>query len=273
MTYIKAKYNNLIRPYMRTVKQGFGSLYGGNQTSVITPAEANIEGQELIVNGSFNTDSNWAKGTGWTIENGVASSDGVSSNSNLSTASAFYSGSVQVKMNISITNYVSGVLRVYLTGDFLAEITANGEYTFNTTADRPDGKLYLKSVNFIGSIDNVSVKEITTRTNERTIEFINDSENMFLGSRLFSFTNINTGTQLIFVNQSVFILSQSNLTLNEIDTERALEFINESNWAPVTDLDTKDLLLALLKERADYFENETATRALLQELQNCETNE
>lgn len=37
--YIKAKYNNLIRPYMRTVKQGFGSLYGGNQTSDITNEE------------------------------------------------------------------------------------------------------------------------------------------------------------------------------------------------------------------------------------------
>ena len=42
----KAKYNNLIRPYMRTVKQGFGSLYGGNQTSDVT----NIEDTRTIEN-------------------------------------------------------------------------------------------------------------------------------------------------------------------------------------------------------------------------------
>ena len=39
MSYIKAKYNNLVRPYMRTVKQGFGSLYGGNQISDVTNIE------------------------------------------------------------------------------------------------------------------------------------------------------------------------------------------------------------------------------------------
>ena len=117
-------------------------------------------GSELITNGTFDTDSDWNKGSGWTIENGVASSDGVSSNSNLNTTFAFYSGSLQVKMNISVTNYVSGTLRIYLSSTVSAEITANGEYTFNTTADRTDGKLFLKSVNFIGSIDNVSVKEV-----------------------------------------------------------------------------------------------------------------
>lgn len=33
---IKAKYESLIRPYMKKVRQGFGSLYGGNQTSNVT---------------------------------------------------------------------------------------------------------------------------------------------------------------------------------------------------------------------------------------------
>lgn len=46
MSIIKAKYNNLIRPYMRTVKQGFGSRYGGNQASDVT----NIENERIIEN-------------------------------------------------------------------------------------------------------------------------------------------------------------------------------------------------------------------------------
>ena len=33
---IKAKYDSLYRPYMKTEVQGFGSLYGGNQSSVVS---------------------------------------------------------------------------------------------------------------------------------------------------------------------------------------------------------------------------------------------
>jgi len=33
---IKANYPSLERPYMRTVKQGIGSLYGGNQVSDVS---------------------------------------------------------------------------------------------------------------------------------------------------------------------------------------------------------------------------------------------
>ena len=48
MAIIKAKYNNLVRPYMRTEKQGFGSLYGGNQISDVS----NSERLDNIVNSS-----------------------------------------------------------------------------------------------------------------------------------------------------------------------------------------------------------------------------
>ena len=41
-------------------------------------------GSELVTNGGFDTDSNWVKGTGWSIANGKASCDGSqSSQSNL----------------------------------------------------------------------------------------------------------------------------------------------------------------------------------------------
>ena len=40
MAIIKAKYNNLVRPYMKVVKQGFGSVYGGNQTSDVTNVDS-----------------------------------------------------------------------------------------------------------------------------------------------------------------------------------------------------------------------------------------
>ena len=104
MAIIKAKYNNLIRPYMRTEKQGFGSLYGGNQISDVSNSER---------------------------------------------------------------------------------------------------------------LDNVGSSS---------------TDNMFVGSRLFSYTNQNTGQQLVFTNDSVFLVNESNSTITEIDTERALEFVNNSDW-------------------------------------------
>lgn len=121
-----------------------------------------------------------------------------------------------------------------------------------------------------GNVSNIT--QVESRLSSGQIDNTSSSY-MFGGGKVSVYLNSNTGTQLIFVNQSVFILSQSDLTLDQIDTERALEFINDSDWTPTVEVDTKDLLLALLKERAEYFENETASRALLEELQNCEIYE
>ena len=33
------------------------------------------EGVELVTNGSFDTDTNWVKGTGWTISGGTANAN------------------------------------------------------------------------------------------------------------------------------------------------------------------------------------------------------
>ena len=141
---IKAKYPTLERPYMRTVKQGFGSLYGGNQISDV----ANQDRLENIVNTS--------------------------------------------------------------------------------------------------------------------------TENMFEGSKIFTYINLNTGQELVFTNESAFLINQSETVIIEIDTVHALEFINESNWVPSEVIDPIDALLELLEARSQYFENETSTRELLNNLNNCE---
>ena len=53
---------------------------------------------------------------------------------------------------------------------------------------------------------------------------------MFVGNIISIYTNTNNGNELIFTNESVFLISNSTLNITEIDTERALEFINESDW-------------------------------------------
>ena len=154
--------NNFLTPYTLDNKSSILNAPCGYSNGVYASLRPiKTIGPELVTNGTFDTDSDWDKGTGWSISGGKANSDGVSSNSNLATTSAFYSGTVQVKMTISVTNYVGGTLKIYLSSINFASITENGEYTFYTTADRTDGRLFIKSNNFIGSIDNVSVKEVT----------------------------------------------------------------------------------------------------------------
>ena len=122
-------------------------------------------GPELIINGDFATDSDWTKGIGWSISGGKANCDGTQTgNTNLNNSSnngivnnKFY------KIVYTISNYVSGSIRIKAgnTG-FGIYHSSNGTYTqyikaqvttfpyaqFNADAD------------FIGSIDNVSVKQV-----------------------------------------------------------------------------------------------------------------
>ena len=118
------------------------------------------------------------------------------------------------------------------------------------------------------SHNNSVVTQLDSRQSDGQIDSTSTSY-MFGGGKLFVYSNINTGSQLIFVNESVFIINNSENILNEIDTDRALEFINDSDWAPASEPNLIDVLIASLKARSEYFENETATRELLTNLQNC----
>ena len=115
-------------------------------------------GPELVTNGSFDTDSDWSKNSGWTISGGNANSDGISSNSSLYQNVGGVNNTIY-KITGTISNYVSGTLQVGGSSNFLA-VNSNGDFV-HYRQWTSDSTLYLKSVNFIGSIDNVSVKEYT----------------------------------------------------------------------------------------------------------------
>ena len=113
---------------------------------------------ELVTNGDFATDSDWIKQSNWTISGGKANSNG---------------GSGYIKQNSVVTNnksykisftttVVSGQFRAVTTADgstYTPYITSSGSYVFtiNPTTSIAGGFEFISS-NFIGSIDNVSVK-------------------------------------------------------------------------------------------------------------------
>jgi len=115
---------------------------------------------ELITNGGFDTDSNWNKGTGWSISDGKAV---VTSGSDGSTLSQDVSvvGKTN-KVTFTISDYTgSGFVRLR-TGDAsqVQDFNANGTYTIYvepTTATFS----FARYMNGTLSIDNVSVKEVT----------------------------------------------------------------------------------------------------------------
>ena len=118
-------------------------------------------GSELITNGGFDADSNWVKGTGWTISGGTANQDG---SNGILRQNNVTSTNTKVKVTFDLTNYGgSGNLQVKIAPNIYAlTLTGNGSYTVftdGTNSTNGDVQIITNS-GFVGSIDNVSVKEV-----------------------------------------------------------------------------------------------------------------
>jgi len=120
-------------------------------------------GSELVTNRDFASDTIWTKGSGWTIGSGVATCDGTNSAllfqslANTTTNDTF-------KVTYTISNYVSGSVFVGL-GSGLVQPSgttrnANGTYTQYLTKTSTSTSFGFKSISFVGSIDNVLVKQV-----------------------------------------------------------------------------------------------------------------
>ena len=117
-------------------------------------------GEELVVNGNFNTDSDWTKGTGWTISGGKAI--GTNATGNLQQSISFTNGRVY-KISFQVLDYVSGQVRLQTDQQNSVVVSANGIYTENLTMTT-DSLLIFNGIDsnpFNGSMNNVSVKELT----------------------------------------------------------------------------------------------------------------
>lgn len=125
-------------------------------------------GPELVTNGSF------ANGTGWnnvnsfaTFTGGVAQVNTVTSTFNdiINQTIAIVNGKTY-KVDVSVTAYTSGQLAIGLgnwDGVRSTAITATGNYSFILTANQTTPlrvSIVVLASPFVGSIDNISVKEV-----------------------------------------------------------------------------------------------------------------
>lgn len=117
-------------------------------------------GATVVTNGGFDTDSDWSKGTGWTIGSGVASK-AAGTGSDLTQAAILTTGQ-SYKLVFTVSNYSAGTLTAKLgsSGASLA-ITANGTYTLDGVANGAD-LIFTADASFAGDVDDVSAKPFST---------------------------------------------------------------------------------------------------------------
>jgi len=133
-------------------------------------AKIRIDTSDLVTNGDFATDTDWSEGTGWDIgvtHAGKANCDGSQTgSSNLRQTGVVISPVGKTyKIKYTISNYSAGTIRIGLGAYIWATIqSANKTYTEELTvvdADSTDNIYIQANVDFVGSIDNIEVVDIT----------------------------------------------------------------------------------------------------------------
>lgn len=118
-------------------------------------------GPELIINGRFDTDTDWSKDPGWTISGGKAHCDGLQASAILRQNSVIPLNTV-VRVVFTISNYITGLIAVKFAPEQSVNFNSNGTFEVITGGlNTVNGDLQITTFSFFeGSIDNVSVKEI-----------------------------------------------------------------------------------------------------------------
>ena len=119
--------------------------------------DTNVTATNLVVNGTFDSDTTWLKDGGWVISGGVASCSG-SGTSFIYPPSGAVTEGQQVIIKLTISSYTSGNLSISSsTGNpTTSYMTATGTYTFSQTISG-NASWYIRSDNFVGSVDNVEL--------------------------------------------------------------------------------------------------------------------
>lgn len=117
---------------------------------------------ELVTNGTFDTDTDWTKGSNWAIANGVATSSGATDTGRDLWQYSILEAGRNYRVSVDIVDYTQGDLRFWTGTETYTITTGLGSYVFNQVYTATS--LNINSDNtapyFQGSIDNVSVKRL-----------------------------------------------------------------------------------------------------------------
>ena len=119
-----------------------------------------VDGEELITNGGFDTDSDWIKDGSWSISGGSADCDGTQTSLAYLQQNGAMTSGLRYKATYEVKSVSAGEVRLFVGNVSSEPRTSTGVYTDYITAS--NSSFWIRgSVNFIGSIDNISVIEVT----------------------------------------------------------------------------------------------------------------
>ena len=175
-----------------------------------------ILSSNLVTNGDFDTDSDWTKGTGWSISDGKAVA--VSGTSSKLTQSISGLSGKKCSVTFTLSNYGgNGTIKLDFGSLVGQDRNANGTYTEVGTYDI-DRLEFFKNSSFSGSIDNVSVIEITTDTSLPRINYegfsYDGSGNVVPDSGCGSWLFEPQSTNLITYSEDLSTYSTTNVTVS-----------------------------------------------------------
>ena len=127
-----------------------------------------VLGSQLINNGTFDTDTLWSKGNGWSISGGKANFDGLTAFSNLGNVISTPISGKFLKVEFELSNVGTSVtqIRVLVSGALGATVPVNGNGKYSAIVlggAVPSIGIQSQAATGTGyafSLDNVSVKEL-----------------------------------------------------------------------------------------------------------------
>ena len=138
------------------------SLYESTSYAKIPADVKSTLGSNVVVNGTFDADSNWSKGTGWTISDGKARCDGsATGNTNLQTSVAPLTSGKLYKVTFDLTRSAGNFRFLIGSSGSTDYYTTDGTHSFYKVEDGNDHVYAQGDSNFVGTLDNVIIKEVT----------------------------------------------------------------------------------------------------------------
>lgn len=121
-------------------------------------------GENVIVNGTFDADTNWTKDSGWVIAAGVATITAQGGTRNLRQTAVPFVDSADYEVEYTVSGYVSGSVTAQILGDGLSSGTprsANGTYTETINAGSAPTSFRMRAaISSALSVDNITVREV-----------------------------------------------------------------------------------------------------------------
>lgn len=119
-------------------------------------------GADLAVNGGFSADSDWTKGTGWSIGSGVASSDASqTSDSDLVNTGIALEATKKYSVTFTVSGRTAGNVTAVVGNTEGTDRSTNATFTEIITAANTDPLTIRADADFDGDIDDVSIQLVS----------------------------------------------------------------------------------------------------------------